>query len=427
MTLRRSIMLFISYVYRSIASINRNYRCWIFVIVAATAYVIIFASLSLKKSTLSSESIFVHNDLRQQQRQDQKTNENVQNNIIESCLSSCINKASYKRTLRKSRKKISPEARSRYSFIDIDQLNVDINYLDKIHRPSQLLNISVPPVKNHPDTHILKVKGNPSVIIYNRLPQCYEYTMRSLLEGISYLHSYSYVPSKIYVPFSYNKSALISIAQSLNNYKFNELIYERHIYFFDYHTLKFPNHPVWINLVRDPISRLAAEYQRSREICRKTNRCFVQEDRLNETLDECVARRSAKECISSQNGIARMLPFFCGLTFPKRCQEENNWALQKAKQNINVFYTVVGIAEHFYKFLYVLERLLPKYFKLSRLLFMNQQNSKLMADKRDLNVQLPNNTTREILMPLLKYEYDLYNHIKKRFLRQYEILLELDN
>ncbi|CAF5090004.1 unnamed protein product, partial [Rotaria sp. Silwood1] len=99
-------------------------------------------------------------------------------------------------------KKISPEARSRYSFIDIDQLNVDINYLDKIHRPSQLLNISVPPVKNHPDTHILKVKGNPSVIIYNRLPQCYEYTMRSLLEGISYLHSYSYVPSKIYVPFS---------------------------------------------------------------------------------------------------------------------------------------------------------------------------------------------------------------------------------
>ncbi|CAF5095576.1 unnamed protein product, partial [Rotaria sp. Silwood1] len=31
-----------------------------------------------------------------------------------------------------------------------------------------------------------------------------------------------------------------------------------------------------------------------------------------------------------------------------------------------------------------------------------------MADERDLNVQLPNNTTREILMPLLKYEYDLY-------------------
>ncbi|CAF3501384.1 unnamed protein product [Rotaria sp. Silwood1] len=367
-------MLFISYVYRSIASINRNYRCWIFVIVAATAYVIIFASLSLKKSALSSESIFVHNDLRQQQRQDQKTNENIPNNIRESCLSSCITKASYKRTLRKSRKKISPEARSRYSFIDIDQLNVDINYLDKIHHPSQLLNISVPPVKNQLDSYILKVK-----------------------------------------------------AKSLNNYKFNQLIYERHIYFFDYHTLKFPNHPVWINLVRDPISRLAAEYQRSREICRKTNRCFVQEDRLNETLDECVARRSANECISSQNGIARMLPFFCGLTFPKRCQQENDWALQKAKQNINVFYTVVGIAEHFYKFLYVLERLLPKYFKLSRLLFMNQQNSKLMADERDLNVQLPNNTTREILMPLLKYEYDLYKYIKKRFLRQYEILLELDN
>jgi hypothetical protein len=86
----------------------------------------------------------------------------------------------------------------------------------------------------------------------------------------------------------------------------------------------------------------------------KTNRCFVEKDAINETLDECVAKRSPKDCVSPINGVSRMLPFFCGLTYPYQCQHENDWAFQQAKQNIDYYYTVIGIAEEFYKFLYVL-------------------------------------------------------------------------
>ena len=246
------------------------------------------------------------------------------------------------------------EGRLRYSFVDVVHLEVDIDYLDEEYEPSAELNIDLPSRKSHPLSRILEVKGNISIVMYNRIPQCYEFTMNALLKNISYMHSYKYVPSPIYTPFSYNQSSLLSIARSLFNQKHDRLIYERHLYFFDFYKLQFQSHPIWINLVRDPIYRVAAEYNRSREVCLKTDRCFVQPDTINETLDDCVINRSPQECISPFNGVSRMLPFFCGLTNPFRCQEENKWALQQAKENIDFFYTVVGFAEEYYKFLFVL-------------------------------------------------------------------------
>ncbi|CAF0804807.1 unnamed protein product [Rotaria sordida] len=396
MGLRRSLMLLTSYIYRIILPISRNFRYWLLAIIAVTICFIIVISITVKNTSSNSKT---------------KENNEINDNTA----------------LRESHEKISPEARLRYSFLDIDDLDVDINYLNEDYHPAQQLNNNLPSTASHQYSRILDVKGNPNVIIYNQLPQCYESTMGLLLQHISYFHSYTYVSSQIYVPYSYDKSSLILIAQSLNKHKFKQLIYERHIYFFDHYALQFSNHPVWINLIRDPIYRIAAEYEHSREICRTTDRCFVQEDAISETLDECVIKRSPKECISSQNGVSRMLPFFCGLKYPIRCQEENDWALKQAKQNIDFFYTVVGIAEEFYKFLYVLEKLLPKYFKLIRLVFMNQRDPKHLIDERDLNIQLPNKNTTKLLMPFLKYEYDLYNYIKQRFLDQYRILVELDN
>ena len=58
---------------------------------------------------------------------------------------------------------------------------------------------------------------------------------------------------------------------------------------------------------------------------------------------------------------------------------------------------------------------------------MNQHDPKILADERDINVKLPSQKTIDILRPLLKYEYDIYDHIKQRFMEQYRILVELDN
>lgn len=74
-----------------------------------------------------------------------------------------------------------------------------------------------------------------------------------------------------------------------------------------------------------------------------------------------------------------------------------------------------------------LEKLLPQYFKLARLIFMNQRDPEHLIDERDTYIQLPNSRTTNLLKPLLQYEYELYDYIKERFLDQYRILTELDN
>ena len=74
-----------------------------------------------------------------------------------------------------------------------------------------------------------------------------------------------------------------------------------------------------------------------------------------------------------------------------------------------------------------LEKLLPQYFKLARLIFMNQWDPRKLADERDINVPRVEARTAEILRPLLHYEYQLYEFVKQRFFEQYHILVELDN
>ena len=76
--------------------------------------------------------------------------------------------------------------------------------------------------------------------------------------------------------------------------------------------------------------------------------------------------------------------------------------------------------------LLLLEKLLPEYFQLARLLFMNTRSSDRLIDERDTKVPLPNAKTRNILTRLLRDEYELYEYIKTRFYDQYRILTDTE-
>ncbi|CAF1220639.1 unnamed protein product [Adineta steineri] len=422
MGLQRSSIPSIFYNYRRISSITRNRRYQLHILITIITYVIIYIHIQVKLIPTNRNSISCKNYSQNLVLNIKEKNESFQ------ILPSVKIYTEQKIILNQSNViNISQETRLRYSFIDIDALNVNTNFLDEIYQPSTNFNIKFPSSNSHSYSRLLNIKGNSSTIIYNRIPQCYEFTMGSLLKHVSYLHSFTYIPSQIYTPFSYNQTSLISIARSLTNHKYNRLLYERHIYFFDFSNLTFSEHPVWINLVRDPIYRIALDFNNSREICRLTNRCFVNNNTINDTLDQCVLKYSPHVCISQENGVSKMILFFCGLTHSIKCQDDSTFALKQAKQNIDFFYTVIGIAEEFYSFLYVLEKLFPQYFKHARLIYMNTRDSHQLADNRDVNIQLPNKMTIKLLEPYLKDEYELYNYIKRRFLDQYRILTEMDN
>lgn len=70
--------------------------------------------------------------------------------------------------------------------------------------------------------------------------------------------------------------------------------------------------------------------------------------------------------------------------------------------------------------------MLPNYFKLSRLVYMNQWDPKWLRDHLDVYVPGVSKKTHEILRPLLHFEYQLYDFIRDRFFTQFKILSEAD-
>lgn len=58
---------------------------------------------------------------------------------------------------------------------------------------------------------------------------------------------------------------------------------------------------------------------------------------------------------------------------------------------------------------------------------MNQWDPHALHDERDVEVPDPTEKTKQILRPLLHFEYELYNFIRDRLLEQYKLLVEMDS
>ena len=105
--------------------------------------------------------------------------------------------------------------------------------------------------------------------------------------------------------------------------------------------------------------------------------------------------------------------------------ENKTFALERAKQNIADYYTIVGIVEELYNFLFVLENLMPRYFANIRLQYM--ANGRTRIENMGLhrgNYTKINETTRRILRLALANEYELYEFIKQRFYLQFQQVLK---
>ena len=253
--------------------------------------------------------------------------------------------------------------------------------------------------------------GYPLKVVYNRVPKTGSEMLRTLFreQGVTKYHIQN---KEIFVPFRLETSVQQEVVQEIS-YSQSPFFYERHMYFIDFQAFQQP-WPVYINIIRDPVDRVVSEYYWTRKICREENRCYFDTSYLNDTLDECVGRLSADECVSSKQGINSIIAFFCGHS--DICENRSELALNSAKQNIIKHYAVVGVLEELYNFLYVLENVLPRYFKGISLLYVSngrtREETKTETKGRRLE---PNEKTKEKLRKALIHEYNLYEFVKQRF------------
>ncbi|PKU38046.1 uronyl 2-sulfotransferase [Limosa lapponica baueri] len=131
---------------------------------------------------------------------------------------------------------------------------------------------------------------------------------------------------------------------------------------------------------------------------------------LDEDINVCILE-NYPEC--SNPRLFYIIPYFCGQH--PRCREPGEWALERAKLNVNENFLLVGILEELEDVLLLLERFLPHYFKDVLSIYKNPEHRKLGNLTVTVKKTVPSPEAIQILYQRMRYEYEFYYYVKEQF------------
>ncbi|XP_064486551.1 uronyl 2-sulfotransferase-like [Ornithodoros turicata] len=254
-------------------------------------------------------------------------------------------------------------------------------------------------------------------LFYNRVPKCGSTTLLTLLRRLSGIHQFRHVHSKTYDKRLLSRPDQEELAKMISSEP-APLSYDRHVYFLDFPSFGL-SPPSYINVLREPTERIASSFYYRHSVGRGNLSVAWRQ----KSLEDCIVQGHA-ECSfleGQENHWALTVPFFCGQD-PHCTLIQNTWALQKAKENIDQHYTVVGVLEELNSSLALLEERLPQFFRGARHVFREQR---LHQNRNKNPIKRPVPTSvREMLRKNLSHEYDLYDFVQQRFRRQLQTYVE---
>ncbi|XP_046400293.1 uronyl 2-sulfotransferase-like [Ischnura elegans] len=256
-------------------------------------------------------------------------------------------------------------------------------------------------------------KVNPDFLFFNRVPKCGSEMLVLLLQWLQGRNGFKHVRLG-----GGNVRRLKRLQQEevveevLRQEKEGlPLSFDRHVYWLNFSSFDHST-PVWINLIRDPVEKAASRFYYARELNKGMNY-----DSKHQTFEDCVLSQVDHNCIFETGRMYDLtIPYFCG--HEKWCMALNDqWALEEAKSNVDRFYPVVGVLEEINATLSVLERKLPRFFSGVQEMYFTE----LLEPHHNKNRKRPREISEDIrlrLKSVLKMEYEFYNFIKSRLLRQ---------
>ncbi|KAI0225206.1 Uronyl 2-sulfotransferase [Lamellibrachia satsuma] len=259
--------------------------------------------------------------------------------------------------------------------------------------------------------------SNPGRIFYNRIPKCGSSSLLDLIRVASRLNNFTFVECATYMKFIIDHMHETRMATHINAVS-TPMVFERHLHFVDFKAAGMRPEPVYMNLVRDPVDRLESWYYYRR--FQDGHIRHMSNDSRYRTYQECVLGNFS-ECVDPLGGQAevgyfKIVPFFCGQE--EFCSTPGEAALSQAIQNIKKHYAVVGVVEMYAEFIQTLEVIFPTYFKgitsIYDVLGDTIHEHYMTSNRQRASVQV-----RQFMASKLKEEYQLYDFIKRRFMRLY--------
>ncbi|XP_055943057.1 heparan sulfate 2-O-sulfotransferase pipe-like [Argiope bruennichi] len=256
-------------------------------------------------------------------------------------------------------------------------------------------------------------------LFYNRVPKCGSTTLITLIRKLAVKNNYIHFNSKIYDRKNVGEEEQRRIVKQVKSTP-SPCSFDRHVFFINF--TKFgQSPPIFINIIREPVERIISSFFYRRMVARQ-NKTKVKPSAywLNKKFEHCVLTPDP-ECtfLEGHNYSVLQLPYFCGQE--PECQMLNDdGALQKAKQNIEKYYAVVGTLEDMNMTLQVLEAVLPHFFRGAYHVYHNLG----VHRNQNLHKEHVKEEVKEVLRANLTAEYELYYFVQQRLYQQYQTLVE---
>nr|XP_054753124.1 uronyl 2-sulfotransferase-like [Lytechinus pictus] len=256
-----------------------------------------------------------------------------------------------------------------------------------------------------------KEKQKGVAVIYNRVGKCGSRSVLGVLRSLALKNHWHLVSSQVFNRTRISSTYEAKLVSTLNQVQ-RPYLYQRHLYFVDFRRYGAAQ-PKYINIIRDPLSRMVSQYYFQRFGDGKSEDRNYQGDAMHQTFDECVLQNKV-ECYGPRTFY--IVPYFCGQD--SRCREKTMWAVEEAIRNVKDNYVAVGLLEELEDTLKVFEKLVPEFFDgvldiyKTSVLGEARNNITAMTTKHKVP---PSPEVIKKMKSILKLEYIFYDFIKTRF------------
>ncbi|XP_065201923.1 heparin sulfate O-sulfotransferase [Planococcus citri] len=249
------------------------------------------------------------------------------------------------------------------------------------------------------------------IVIYNRIPKTGSTSFINVAYDICKKNSFNVIHLNIT-----KNSHILSLADqarfihNVTNWNAKKpALYHGHVGFIDFQKFGVQP-PIYINILRKPLSRLISYYYFLRYGDNYRPHLIRKKHGNKVTFDECVKLKNP-DC--HPDNMWLQVPFLCGQN--AFCWiPGNEWALQEAKRNLVREYLLVGVTEDIPNFISILEFALPEFFKGASEHFASSLRKYLR--KTNKKIEPSEETVREIKKSKIwQMENDLYEFALQQF------------
>lgn len=265
----------------------------------------------------------------------------------------------------------------------------------------------------------------PNTIIYNRVPKCGSTTMTKALEILEKKNSRknpaktlnfkikNYVIPREKHYFRNNTPDYKDFKKMLEHDSTENLLYIRHMYFQPESDVKY------INIIRHPVEHFISWYYWERKHSSGEWMHIVEKGTSRLTIDECIDSGEYETC-KNPGEYTEYLSYLCGQDL--FCRDGiSRKSLEKAEQNVEENYLVVGVLEMIEESLAVFEDRVGSWFSGIGEAYHEIEKTKgtkvMSSDKIE-----PSEKAKAYLTGKMGLEIELYEFVVRRLQQQYEMI-----